>query len=703
MATLLFLVGWLVPAAPLLASSKEQASLEPGSAKRGGLRQALVVGNARYAAGTLPDTLNDARAMAKKLESLGFHVHLMEDATGRDLSQALDTLGQSGHDSQVVFFYFAGHTVNSSDQMMLLPVDAKVVGRGDPVAGAIAMDRVIEALNRDRNKAAKLVVLDASPYPVKSRYRGLQVSSIPFAAPPNFLIAHSNGLAPADKTGPQLSVFTKELLNVIATPNRSADDVFEMVRVAVSEATNRSLVPWHSSSLPDDVYLTPRRSLGSDSLPAESDQDTHVVNRGIRVQTPPEAPHALLENRPTSGSETAQASGRSTEFEGALWNMIKESGNPADFEAYLEVFPKGQFANEAKRRISILRSPQAAKPAPAAPKIEAMEAEFDVVSPAHMRASPDLSASILGTAAKGEQVLVTGRVVGQDWYQVRTSDGATAYVASTLLRERAKAPPKAEKAEPKVAVIPPREGAEPSGISGGDFRDCPQCPVMVRLSAGSFRMGSEKGDPSEQPAHTVRIAKPFGIGKYEVTIAEWKACAAASGCSYNPQLKDAPDTAPMHKLSWKDVQEYLAWLKKITGQPYRLPSEAEWEYAARGGSEHKYWWGDRMTVGMADCKDCGGKWDYKAPAPVTMSKANPFGLYGMSGGVWEWTEDCWNPDYNRTPRDGSAADQGDCSARVLRGGSWRNDANSAYSASRFRYDFNVRYSTNGFRVARDLR
>jgi formylglycine-generating enzyme required for sulfatase activity len=200
----------------------------------------------------------------------------------------------------------------------------------------------------------------------------------------------------------------------------------------------------------------------------------------------------------------------------------------------------------------------------------------------------------------------------------------------------------------------------------------------------------------------VQIPNRFAIGKHEVTIAEWKACVAAKGCSYAPDLKDAPDSAPVHRLSWKDIQEYIGWLKKVTGQPYRLPSEAEWEYAARGGSVHKYWWGDRMAAGMADCKDCGGGWSFKTPASATASKPNPFGLHGMSGGVWEWTDDCWNPGYDGTPRDGSASRDGDCSARVLRGGSWRNDANYAHSASRLRYDFDVRYSTNGFRVARDL-
>ena len=156
------------------------------------------------------------------------------------------------------------------------------------------------------------------------------------------------------------------------------------------------------------------------------------------------------------------------------------------------------------------------------------------------------------------------------------------------------------------------------------------------------------------------------------------------------------------KLSWQDTQTYIRWLRQVSGKPYRLLTEAEWEYAARGGTYRRYWWGSSMKAGYANCKKCGGAWDYKFPAPVTQTQANQFGLHGMNGGVWEWTQDCWRADHSASPRDGSAVIGGDCTGRVLRGGSWRNDSGYAHASSRFRYDYNVRYSTNGFRVARDL-
>ena len=142
-------------------------------------------------------------------------------------------------------------------------------------------------------------------------------------------------------------------------------------------------------------------------------------------------------------------------------------------------------------------------------------------------------------------------------------------------------------------------------------------------------------------------------------------------------------------------------MSSITGKKYRLPTEAEWEYAARAGTTGKYWWGDKGNAGKADCKDCGGTWDRKSPADIDAFPANPFGLHGMNGGVWEWVNDCWNNSHQGAPSNGRSRDAEDCRVRVIRGGSWRNDTSYVTSTSRFKYDADVRYLLNGFRVARE--
>jgi len=234
------------------------------------------------------------------------------------------------------------------------------------------------------------------------------------------------------------------------------------------------------------------------------------------------------------------------------------------------------------------------------------------------------------------------------------------------------------------------------------FKDCDGCPEMIELPPGRFIMGSKGGDPSEHPAHAVTIAYPFAISRFEVSVAEWKLCHAEGGCDYLPDRKGMTATSPVYNLSWVDTQKYVKWLSKKTGKKYRLPSEAEWEYAARGGTKTEYWWGDAVGKGMANCKNCGGEWNRKRPAAVDTFDANAFGLQGMNGSVWEWVADCWIASYNGAPTDGSAHNEKNCQSRVLRGGSWRNDASYARSAARFNYDNDVRYVLNGFRVVRDM-
>lgn len=250
-----------------------------------------------------------------------------------------------------------------------------------------------------------------------------------------------------------------------------------------------------------------------------------------------------------------------------------------------------------------------------------------------------------------------------------------------------------------VAALP--KPAEPATRALGPVRDCELCPEMVSIPAGGFVMGRERGDPSERPARRVTIAKPFAIGRFEVTVAEWQACVDDGACKLKPAA-GAAAKSPMQNLSFDDAQQYAAWLTRKTGRPYRLPSEAEWEYAARGGAGTAYWWGDEIGVGKANCSDCGGAWDRRHPAEAGNYAANHFGVNDTLGGVAEWVADCWAKSHEGAPVDGSARAEKACSSRVLRGGSWRNGKDEVTSASRLGYDGVVRYYTNGVRVVRDL-
>lgn len=225
------------------------------------------------------------------------------------------------------------------------------------------------------------------------------------------------------------------------------------------------------------------------------------------------------------------------------------------------------------------------------------------------------------------------------------------------------------------------QGVEPG--NGKSFKDCKNCPEMVLVPPGSFMMGA----PSSQKQQT--ISQTFAVGKYEVTFAEWDACAAEGGCGkYRPDDQGwGRGRQPVINVSWSDARQYVRWLSQKTGNSYRLLTEVEWEYAARAGTTTAYPWGDAIGSGNANCNGCGSKWDNKQPAPVGSFKANAFGLYDMHGNVCERVEDCVNEN---------------CAMRIFRGGSWFYDPLSVSSINRGRDSIDARDIDDGFRVVRTL-
>ena len=254
--------------------------------------------------------------------------------------------------------------------------------------------------------------------------------------------------------------------------------------------------------------------------------------------------------------------------------------------------------------------------------------------------------------------------------------------------------------ESSPAVKQPAPLASPASPAAPTTSPTTQATVSVRepetisLRGGSFAMGSNE-DVSEKPVRQVTM-KPFAMGKFPVSVGEWNTCAAAKACGFTATGKD---DAPVTNVSWSDAKQYVAWLAQATRKPYRLPSEAEWEYAARGGTQTRYWWGDQFQPGMVNCKGCSDIPLSEQPAKVGGLKPNPFGLFDMGGSVDQWVEDCWHKTYQGAPADGSAWTENDCTSHVIRSGSWRKDSNYARTSNRGSYDTNVRYPTHGFRVA----
>ncbi len=289
------------------------------------------------------------------------------------------------------------------------------------------------------------------------------------------------------------------------------------------------------------------------------------------------------------------------------------------------------------------------------------------------------------------------------------------------------------------------------GLKPADtFRECNEnCPEMVVIPAGTFVMGSPDGETSvigldgkpkpgvlapkeegrrndEGPQHEVRIAHPFAVGRYAVTFEEWDECNAGGACPFAPDSGYGRGRHPVINVSWEDAQKYATWLSTMTGRAYRLPSEAEWEYAARAGTNTAYSFGDTYPPSKKICEHAnfadisldvqvnkrhGLGWKTSdicddgevTPAPVGSYKPNGFGLYDMHGNVFQWTADCYADSYNSAPNDGRPIATKDCGSRVARGGSWSIAPEYLRSAYRDRATPGYRIYYLGFRVGRTLK
>ncbi len=245
------------------------------------------------------------------------------------------------------------------------------------------------------------------------------------------------------------------------------------------------------------------------------------------------------------------------------------------------------------------------------------------------------------------------------------------------------------------------EAKWPGRLLGEAFQDCPICPAMIVIPAGNFMMGSLNGKTNEQPRHNVEIEE-FILSKTEVTFKQWDGCVEDGICSHSPQDDGLGrgDFAVM-RVNYQDIQQFLKWLNDITKKTYRLPTEAEWEYAARAGTTTEYSWGNEIGVNNASCIGCNTGIDNNKINHIKNYPANTYGLFDMHGNVWEWTADCWHPNYYGAPSDGQAWEPNGCKKFVVRGGSGGNTPKDLRSASRGVIKIEQRLNSIGFRVALD--
>jgi formylglycine-generating enzyme required for sulfatase activity len=612
----------------------------------GDRRIALVIGNSDSGALAPRNAINDARSMGALLASLGFEVSVLTDGTPQQMQRALAAFRARLAGGGVGLFYFAGHGLQVGNETILVP--AGIDGRSPAalLVNGIDLRNVLAAMSAPRADKTNLVILDTC---LQNPFHFTDTKTPALALPEQTFIAYATapGGFAADGTGH--GVYTRALLRALShAPQRDIDAMMHDVERTVRADTGDQQRPWAVSSLGRGFRFAhyPRGDVTSAELAG-----TAIVSMRSRGIMPKDS---------------------SEQYELTFWDSIKNSNYASDYEAYLKAYPNGRFAALAKARIERL---QAAASAPA---------------PGAAPTAPPAASKAQAAASQPAHAVAPSQPTPEHQH------AASAMVATPT--------PAPAPAPASVAATPKAPDKSAANVpAAGESKDCAACPVMISLPAGSFTMGSNAGDISERPPHHVTIGAPFAIGKYAVTVDQWNACVAANAC---PKLssENGPDkNVPARDLSWDDVQQYIKWLGKVTGKPYRLPTEAEWEYAARGGTATPYWWGQQMRKGNSNCKGCGDPWHEERPENVGTFAANPYGLYDMGGNVWQWVSDCWHSSYKDAPADGHAWDANGCDMRVIRGGSWREGADYMLVSTRFKYSESVRQSQNGFRVAKDLK
>jgi formylglycine-generating enzyme required for sulfatase activity len=345
-------------------------------------------------------------------------------------------------------------------------------------------------------------------------------------------------------------------------------------------------------------------------------------------------------------------------IETLFWASIKDSGDPADFESYLQRYPQGNFVDLARSKVATVRSPFAPL--------------FSWVELAKRR-SPRLTQLLFSPVG-----------------------GIAIFAIVAVL----------------AIVAWPREQVSSASDGPGDFElfwDCDNCPDMVALPSGTYLIGSpitEFGrEPDEGPQRRVTVQR-FAIGRFAITFDQWDACVRGGGCTSNPTPSDegwGRGTRPVINVTWHDAQEYVRWLSEHSGQAYRLPSEAEWEFAARAGTTGRFSWGDVDPVCDAQATSGANFWGCRnRTEPVGAYRANPAGLHEVHGNVWQWVQDCYSDSYAALPSDGTAYELPDCTHRVDRGGGLSSTREHIRSAMRGSYAADRRNDHLGFRIARSL-
>ena len=623
-------------------------------------RVALVIGNSHYKNVPLKNPVNDATDISASLRRLHFDVQLATDADKRQMLRQINIFANKLKRAEIGFFFYAGHGMQIKGANYLIPVGTEVVSSADVEFEAVHAGRILAKMEEAGN-SLNMVVLDAcrnNPY--RGTFRSTGQGLARMDAPVGSIIAYatSPGSVAHDGKG-RNGVFTKYLLQSLERPDLTVRDIFDRAGLGVMRETKRGQVPWvHSSPMepiylaggnPDDIVSDAGKGYRAESatgtLRVTSDPTgAAVALGGESAGTTP----LQLGNIPVG---TMQVAVSKSGYVGEQQPVMVKAGHRAVVSFVLEEEKTTGWltvrANPGDAKVRIL----------------------NIVPP--YRTGMELSAGRYHL-----EVSAAGYISARKWVDLAAGDDLT--VDISLLAK-------------KPVPITSKQQNRVHSSSSRSFTDSKTGMEFVFVKGGCYQMGDTFGDGArdEKPVHEVCL-DDFYMGKYEVTQAEYKKIMGS-----NPSKSKKGDRYPVEQVSWEDAQEFIQKLNRRTGKSFRLPTEAEWEYAARsGGRKEKYSGGNSIESVAWYYGNSGG-----STHRVGQKQANGLGLHDMSGNVWEWCQDRYGKDYySKSPRKNPKG-PGSGSHRVYRGGSWLSIPSLVRAAYRYRDLPWLRIANVGFRLA----
>ena len=619
-------------------------------------RVALVIGNSTYLSSPLKNPVNDARAMAITLRRLGFEVDERINLGYISLHDAIENFGNKLKTGGVGLFYYAGHGMQVNGANYLIPVDAKINSENEVRYKAVDAGLVLAKMESAKSDV-NIAILDACrDNPFARSFRSASRGLAQIDAPTGSIIAYATapGKTAADGDGKN-GIYTEALIKALESPGLKVEEVFKRVRKLVLDKTANAQVPWEASSLVGDFHFIPTS--------ASTEQQPTVA------QQQPVETHKQLSSRPMPADDGFEFEKEGFRFykdvvvdtqTGLMWTRDKNvAGKYMNWNDAMNWAQNLNYSGYRDWRLPTKAELETFAKRSGYPPYKWANANGlkDIHSGGYWSSTSDTydSVSAWGVTMYNIQANEVNKESNYRAWPVRSNNMPTSI-------------PRPETYPNPVFTAPKRNTGFKDPTTGMEFVNVPE---------GCFTVNGKQV-----------CLDAFSIGKYAVTQGQYKRIMGSNPSAFS----SCGDNCPVEQVSWDDAQNFISKLNSKSGKSYRLPTEAEWEYACRsGGKNEKFCGGDNIDAVAWYSDNAGGK-----THPVGQKQPNGLGIYDMSGNVWQWVQDWYGDNYPSNDRNPTGASSG--FNRVVRGGGWLNEAGSVRAAYRY-YLSPLRRLGLGFRLA----